>query len=87
MSTTLREVVLGELTLWLVGDTDGALCASPSDFEHGLVSYAHLHPTGEIARYGRQIGTRADLQFTGRTREVTPAADAGAGLFGPSWGG
>lgn len=65
------KVRLGEQRLWWLKNDDGS---GPLDLEIGGnigpdgelenpfgISYAHVHPNGEISRYGKKIGKREEL--------------------------
>lgn len=69
----------------LVGERDGAI-ATKYQYQHGLCSYAHLYPNGEINRYGQVIGTIKDIEF-GEEVEVEMVDDAWDNMpFHKSWG-
>jgi hypothetical protein len=57
------------------GEEDGPI-ATPAQYEHGVCSFAHLHPDGRITRFGDLIGTRDDLTFTGVMHTVRLSDEA-----------
>jgi hypothetical protein len=59
---------------FLIGETEGAI-ATKDQYENGLCSYAYLMPSGEILRFGTQIGTIKDIEFLGDA-ELNPTKDA-----------
>lgn len=77
--STLQQVKFKEKTLWFVaelGETEGALCNQPEDFENGNESYAHIFEDGSIMRFSKQIGVFKDLVFTGVRRDENPNINA-----------
>jgi hypothetical protein len=61
---------------------EGAI-ATKFQYEHGLQSYAHLYESGEINRFGREIGDRKDITYLGK-EELKPKGDSFPNLI--SWG-
>lgn len=59
-----------------VGDSleKGGAIAAQEDYETGRTSYAHLYPSGEVNRFGEQIGTVEDIEVVG---DVEPEIDLG----------
>lgn len=62
---------------------------SEAAYKRGACSFAHLHPSGAISRFGTLIGTRADIEF-GEEIDVKQNKDAFfnmfAGVGGWPWG-
>jgi hypothetical protein len=77
-----RQICLfGEIFV-LIGDLDsGGPIATVDAYQNFDVSYAHLYPNGAIMRYGKQIGTRDDIELLPTSIDVEPEVGLDKVLF------
>ena len=52
----------------LIGGEDGAI-ATPKEYENFELSTAHLFPDGFIRQFGKVVGKKEDIIFTGEFYE------------------
>ena len=64
------EVLQGEE--YVVTNLKDSSLATEDQFRNGLVSYAYIHPSGLISRFGEEIGRAEDIELTGETVEIIP---------------
>lgn len=56
----------GKVYYLIGGDLEnGGPIATRYQYEHGLLSYAHLLPDGQVKRFNEVIGTREDVKVIG----------------------
>ena len=87
MPETNLKVRFQDQDFLLLGDlTEGGPLATPEQYQHGQCSYAHLFEDGQIRRFGKIIGTRADLTVLEEDVELPePEEDFFDGILGESW--
>jgi len=54
---------------------DGAI-TNKEAYENGGVSFAHLCDNNEVMQFGKKIGVKSDIEFTGEFEDVKPTATA-----------
>ena len=73
----VRKIKFKEEDYILVGE--GAI-TTENQYKHGRISFCHLGEDGIVRRYGKEIGTKNDIEY-GDEMEVEIAEDAWENLF------